>query len=435
MFRAPFRLLSLAAGLLLTAAAARAEAPVQAAATDTVRLALPQAEQQFVDNNFALLAQRFNVSAAEAQILQARLWDNPTISVEQNAYNQFTRKTLDVTRTGNTAVQVQQLFAIAGRRKAAAAVAQQNTLVEQYNLQDLLRTLRYQLRTTFYDLYFKQRSLSVYDRQISEFRRTIGLYEQQLQKGNIALKDVVRLKAFLFDLETERQTLLRDMAQDQADLHVLLRDETPSYLVPQVSLAAIRALSLSQAPGETALADSAQNVRADVKARMAQVQQQQANLRLQHALAAPDLAVGYVYDRAGNYIQNYNAVTLGIAVPVFNRNQGNIRTARAQMEGSQAQLSQQQLQVRQEVYQAYALAQQAEQLSANTDRNTADFDKLIDGIERSYAQRNITIVEFLDFYESYKENLLQRNERSNNRIRAYEQLNYAVGRPVLTPAN
>ena len=122
-----------------------------------------------------------------------------------------------------------------------------------------------------------------------------------------------------------------------------------------------------------------------------------------------------------------------MAVPLFNRNQGNIRTAKVQVEGSNAQLSQKQLQVRQDVYQAYALAQQAEQLSANTDRNTNDFDKLIDGIERSYAQRNITIVEFLDFYESYKENLLQRNERSNNRIRAYEQLNYAVGRPVLTP--
>jgi cobalt-zinc-cadmium efflux system outer membrane protein len=59
---------------------------------------------------------------------------------------------------------------------------------------------------------------------------------------------------------------------------------------------------------------------------------------------------------------------------------------------------------------------------------------LIEGIEQSYARHNITIVEFLDFYESYKENLLQRNERTNNRIRAYEQLNYAVGRVVLTPA-
>lgn len=434
MFRAPLSLLVLAAGLLLTAPSARAAAPgPAAAATDTIRLDLAQAEKQFIDSNFSILAQRFNVSAAEAQILQARLWDNPTISVEQNTYNPQTRRYFDVTKQGNTIIQVQQLFALAGRRKAAAAVAQQNALAEQYNLQDLLRTLRYQLRTTFYDLYFKQQSLRVYDRQISEFRRTIGLYEQQLQKGNIALKDVVRLKAFLFDLETERQTLLRDMTQDQADLHVLLRDETPAFLVPQASVAAIRALSLSQAPAETALADSAQTYRADVKARMAQVQQQQANLRLQHALATPDLAVGYVYDRAGNYIQNYNALTLGVAVPIFNRNQGNIRTAKVQVEGSRAQLSQQQLQVRQDVYQAYSLAQQAEQLSANTDRNTSDFDKLIDGIERSYAQRNITIVEFLDFYESYKENLLQRNERSNNRIRAYEQLNYAVGRPVLTP--
>ncbi|WP_426491121.1 TolC family protein [Hymenobacter sp. 102] len=398
-------------------------------AGDTVRLSLSDAEQRFVQYNLNLLAQRYNVSAAEAQILQAKLWDNPTISLEQNAYNQLTHKTLDVTRTGNTAVQVQQLFALAGRRKAAASVAQQNALVEQFTLQDLLRTLRYQLRSTFYDLYFKQQSVGVYDKEVASFQRTVSLYQGQYDKGNIALKEVIRLKAFLFQLRNERQALLNDIASEQAELRTLMRDTTGAYYLPQADQNRLKALSLTGRT-EAQLIDSAQVNRADLKARQAAVQQQTQNLRLQRALATPDLAVGYVYDRAGNYIQNYNALTLGVAVPIFNRNQGNIRTAQNQMEVSKAQLGQQQLQVQNDVQEAWRLARQNDQLYQGTDRETSDFDRLMKGIDESYAKRNLTVVEFLDFYESYKNNLVQLNNLRANRVRAFEQLNYAVGRPV-----
>ncbi len=300
-------LLLMTALLLSFLARPAAAAPFGA---DTMRLTLPEAEQRFAQNNLLLLAQRYNVSAAEAQIRQARLWDNPTFSIEQNAYNQFTHRTLDVTRQGNTALQVQQLFALAGRRKAATAAAQQNALVEQYSFEDLLRTLRFQLRSTFYDLYFKQQSVGVYDQEVASFQRTVNLYQGQYDKGNIALKEVIRLKAFLFQLRNERQALLSDIASQQADLRILLRDTTGAYYRPTADAAQLKALTLTGRT-EQQLIDSAQVNRADLKARQAAVQQQTQNLRLQRALATPDLAVGYVYDRAGNYIQNYNALSAG----------------------------------------------------------------------------------------------------------------------------
>ncbi|TGD82330.1 TolC family protein [Hymenobacter wooponensis] len=417
---------ALTALLLLGSTTQTKAAPLSA---DTVRLTLTEAEQRFTQNNLNLLAQRYNVSAAQAQILQAKLWDNPTISLEQNTYNPQTHRVLDVTKTGNSIVQVQQLFAIAGRRKAATNVAQQNTLVEQFNFEDLLRTLRYQLRSTYYDLYYKQQSVGVYDKEVASFQRTVNLYQGQYDKGNIALKEVIRLKAFLFQLRNERQALLNDIASEQADLRILMRDTSGAYYIPTADQQRLKALTLTGRTEEQ-LIDSAQVNRADLKARQATVQQQTQNLRYQRALATPDLAVGYVYDRAGNYIQNYNAVTLGIAVPIFNRNQGNIRSAQNQIEVSKAQLSQQQLVVQNDVQEAWRQARQTDQLFQSADRETGDFDRLMKGIDESYAKRNLTIVEFLDFYESYKNNLVQLNDLRASRVRAFEQLNYAVGRPV-----
>ena len=52
------------------------------------------------------------------------------------------------------------------------------------------------------------------------------------------------------------------------------------------------------------------------------------------------------------------------------------------------------------------------------------------GIEQSYAKRLLSVVEYLDFFESYKNNLVQRKTLRANRVRAFEQLNFAVGKPI-----
>lgn len=430
-----FFLYSLLICYLVAAPKARAQAvavsPLAPAPADTLRLTLLDAERQFGQRNLAALAQSYNVSIAQAQAVQARIIDNPTLYVEQDVLNRrIGRPEVPAGTAGNEAiVTVQQLFSIAGRRRAAGRAAQAAAVVEQYNLQDLLRNLRYQLRTTFYDVYFKQQTLKVYDTEVASLQRTVALYQAQYEKGNIALKDVIRLKAFLFTLESERLSLRNEVAGQQADLHVLLRDSTNAEYRPAVDARRVRALSLANYP-EPQLADSALVRRADLLARQADVQRTNLNLRYQRTLAAPDLALGYTYDHAGSYINNYNALTVGVAVPVFNRNQGNIQVAKAQQAQSQALLVQQQLTVRRDVHQAYVQAQQADALYQNTDRDTAPFARLMNGIEQSYAKRVLGIVEYLDFYEAYKNNVAQINSLRASRMRAFEGVNLAVGRPI-----
>jgi cobalt-zinc-cadmium efflux system outer membrane protein len=416
--------------------AAHAQTPLMVGSmplsVDTVRLTLPDAEQRFVQNNLQVLAQRYNITAAQALAIQARLIDNPTILVDQNALQQSIHRqdavgnNPDMNRN-QVAIQVQQLFSLAGRRRAAGRTQQQAAVVEAFNLEDLVRTLRFQLRTTFYDIYFRHLTLRVYDGEIPQLRHTVDLYQGQFEKGNIALKEVIRLKAFLFTLETERLGLITDQANAQADLHILLRDSTRSAYQPAVDSRRVQELSLAPYP-EQQLVDTALVRRADLLSRRAEVQRQELNLRLQRAVATPDLAVGYSYDRFGSYFNNYNSLTLGIAVPIFNRNQGNIAAAKAQISNAQAQAAQQQLVVRRDVQEAYQIAQRQDDLYQHTSRDTTPFSRLIDNIEQSYTKRLISIVEYLDFYEAYKNNVLQINTLRANRMRAFESVNMATGR-------
>src|SRR5437868_12509978 len=57
-----------------------------ACAQDSV-LTLVQAKERLLKKNFYLLAAYYEISQAEAQVAQARLWYNPTVSWNQEAYN------------------------------------------------------------------------------------------------------------------------------------------------------------------------------------------------------------------------------------------------------------------------------------------------------------------------------------------------------------
>jgi outer membrane protein, heavy metal efflux system len=180
-----------------------------------------------------------------------------------------------------------------------------------------------------------------------------------------------------------------------------------------------------------ALIDLAQANRFDLKAYEAGTRYAKQNLSLQKAMAVPDVRLGATYDRNGSYVQNYYGVSMQIDLPVLNRNQGNIRAAKSQVQASTAAFQNYQVQVEKDVWQAYNKSLQADKLFRGLDKQySSNFDRLIDGINLSYQKRNISLLEFVDFYESYKNSVLQINQLQRDRIISIEELNYATGKNV-----
>lgn len=65
------------------------------------------------------------------------------------------------------------------------------------------------------------------------------------------------------------------------------------------------------------------------------------------------------------------------------------------------------------------------------------FDKeqqhLIEEVAINFQKKNLTMLEFLDFYESYKQNVLQLNQLRFNKMSALEQLNFSIGKIFFNP--
>jgi cobalt-zinc-cadmium efflux system outer membrane protein len=117
---------------------------------------------------------------------------------------------------------------------------------------------------------------------------------------------------------------------------------------------------------------------------------------------------------------------------VFNRNQGNIRSAISDIEAGKYKLQGMEYRVKADVLESYASALETNNLYNKFDNKfTTDLDRLMEEMLSNYEKKNISLIEFLDYYDAYKQNAVQVNNLLYNRVIAFENINYSVGKDVL----
>ena len=410
--------------VLLQIASVAAGVPVfafaQTPASDTLKLTVRQAEDQFIKNNLSLIVARYNIDNASAQIITARLFQNPDFSFSNGIHasgvpNAFSEQSASVS----------QLFYTAGKRNKNIQLAKIGVEQAKYQFFDLLRTLKFTLRNDFYTIYYNEQSAKVYNEEITSLSKTLGVFREQYTKGNIAQKEVLRIQSQLYSLQTEYNSLLAGIDTTESELKLLIKVSPKTYVEPGVisdSKEMVSQVAYQQ------LLDSAYLNRYDLRYSKATVDYSDMNLKLQKATAIPDVSLSFNYDKLGSYGNNFMSAGIAFSLPFFNRNQGAIKQAHIAVDQSKVQLQSQQDQVESDVATNYKGALRLEQLYNSFDPQFKDdFTHLIQEVFKNYEKRNISMLEFLDFYDSYKTNTLQMNNLQLNRVLSLEQLNYATG--------
>lgn len=393
---------------------------------NTVKLSLEDAVGRFTTCNLSLIAERYNIDMAEAEVIQAKLFDNPVISLEQNIYNRNNGKYFDVGREGEAVVEIEQLIYIAGQRNKRVRLEKINKEMAVYQFEEVLRTLRGELKSKFIDLYYTQKSVSVYDREIGYLSTLLNVYKEQSAKGNVSLLEKSRVQALLLSLQQERNDLSNELVTLQGDLRLLLGLKSSELLEPLFDESVLEHIDLDKLP--FAELSARLSVRPDQKLAEAGIRASEADVRLQKSLAFPEVSLKGAYDRAGNFCNNYFAIGLSVSVPIFNRNQGNIKSARLSVLQNNSRAELVRRQADNELFACYTKLEKALQLYRSSDYELErDFNRIIEGVNTGFQKRNISLLEFIDYYQAYKETCLQLYNIKKNVLQAVENLNTVVG--------
>lgn len=391
-----------------------------------ISLTLQEAERRFSAHNLVLIAERYRIDIAEAQVLQARLYENPVISFEQNVYNRLNGRYLDFGKSGESIVEVEQLIYIAGQRNKRVRLEKVNKEMAVYQFEEVMRALRGDLKEKFVELHFSRKSERIYDREIESLTHLLDVFKVQNEKGNISLLEKARIEALLLFLRQERNDIVNKAISLQGELKLLLGLPMEDTLEPLFDESLVSRIDITTVSFSELTAHLYE--RPDLKWARSSIKASEADVRLQCSLAFPEVSVKGVYDKAGNFINDYFALGLSVSLPVFNRNQGNIKAAKISVIQYTRKEEYVRKQAENELFTSYARLEQAIRLyhSSNYELET-DFKTIIDGVNLNFQKRNISLLEFIDYYETYKSTCLQLYQTQKEVLLALENVNTVTG--------
>jgi outer membrane protein, heavy metal efflux system len=388
------------------------------------QMSLLDCEEAFQKNNLQLLAEQYNINMADADILQAKIWELPQLSGQINAYNPENNKVFDMGHSKGA--QVTQLIYMGGKKKNEIAFAKSNKELAQLQFSQLMVDLKSQLRTTYFNLYYEKLKLENTNKQLGYMNDLLSAYRIQAAKGNVSLKDEVRLQSIVIQLNNDKLGINKNILDFEQNLKVLtgITDD----IEPQLSDTEAKNILDAQPFGnaEEMKAKALEN-NADYQYYSKLIDNSKLYAQWQKSLNVPDLNVGAGWDQNGGTFKNEVNLMVGIPLPLWKSNQGNVEKANFAIQQNQKNADYQKLNLETKVQSAYQTwKNQYDELSEIKSTDLNNLDLVYNGMLKNFRNGNVSLIEFTDFMESYRQSALQIYDMKNGIIQAAEQLNQLV---------
>jgi len=404
--------------------------------TDTLQLTRVQSEAILLANSLSIVAEKLQIDQAEALRWQAELWPNPNFSIDEvNLWTTSGHEEMPpfwgkFGRNQQVSAALEQLIQTAGKRRKLVALEQVSVEQAEHYFRDFLRGLKGSFRTTMTELQYLQSSRRYHQRQLASISELTDAMQRQVELNNLGKADYIRLKAAQLELKKHLMELDKELVEKNHSLTLLLNIPSHVYLdlgtegfVPELEplqslqLSDLEAVALEERP-DLQLATLAQRYYTELES-------------YEKAQRTPDLKLKLGYDRGGNFMLDFVGLGASIDLPVFHRNQGNIRHAQLGKTRTELQLSQKRNEVLSQVKTAYFNLMQEVAFYEEIDRGyDEELDALLDNYTANFSSRNISLLVYLDFLEAYldnKETLIGTIKSIQDQI---EELQFLVGRDL-----
>lgn len=400
--------LSAAVVCALTPVSARTQqtSPMRTA-PPSMPLTIEAAVQEAIDHNLTLLAERFNVTVADAAVVTASLRPNPVVTANVVAPQ---RALLDAGITPNEqVVRTDIVLERGGKRERRIDTARLAKSIAELQVLNTTRTLVLDVETAFIDVQLAELNLALARENLSAFDDIVRVNTDRVRTGDLSVVELSRsqLAALQFKNEVRQQetklrvarnrlSTLLDRGPNGDALMVtgdLRRDPAP------VDSDALQRLALARRPDLQALrTDQARSV---------------SDLRLQLANGRVDYTVSGEYHRQEGATVRGNSVGVffSVPIPLFNRNQGEVARAQIQKQQAETRVRALEINVSTEATNAFA-----EYSAARDVLDTIEHQMLAQArdvrttTEYAYRRGEASLIEFLDAVRAFNETMQSYSE-------------------------
>ncbi|MCD9855915.1 TolC family protein [Epilithonimonas sp. JDS] len=388
------------------------------------QMSLQDCELAFQKNNLQVLAAQYNINMADADIMQAKIWELPQISGYVNAYNPEDKRAFDVGRAKGA--EITQLIYLGGKKKNEIQFAKSNKELSQLQFNQLLVDLRSQLRETYYNLIYEQKKQISIDGQLKYMNELLAAYKIQTDKGNISLKDYVRLQSIVIQLNNDKIEINNNILAFQQNMKILTGNS--DNILPNISKLDENDILISQPFGDLEiLKEKALVNNADYLYNLRLIENSKLFAQWQKSLNTPDLNLGAEYDQNSGTFRNEINLKVGIPIPLWKVNKGNVEKAKYAIQQNEKNSEYQKLNLETQVESAYQTwKNQYDQYFELKPVDVENLNTVYNGILKNFRSGNISLMDFTDFLESYRQTVLQIYEMKKQIMISAEQLNQLV---------
>jgi cobalt-zinc-cadmium efflux system outer membrane protein len=397
-------------------------------------LTIDEAVNEAVERNLGLLAERANLSIADAAVVTARLRPNPVLSGSADHLDLLGTGFNEINGAGppEYAVRVDMPFERAHKRELRTELADEGTQLAQAQLADAIRRLRLDVTLAAIDVLEAKAKLKLGEDNLQALERLLQLNERRLTSGAIPELELSRSRVAMLQYRGTVRTAQLALTQSRLKLLPLLGRKPGDDPIDIDDRLGVEPPAAS--PSLTALQEAALTSRPDLVAAQRDQARTQADLRLQVAQGKVDYTVGAEYRRQEgvNGRGNLLGFFVSVPLPVFNRNQGEI--ARAEAAGGKADrtVSAVETDIAGEVASAYAEFDASRQLLAEIERDllkpTTDARA---GTTYMYQAGATSLLDVLDAQRAYNDTMDTYFSAQASYRRAQARLALVVGQEML----
>lgn len=394
---------------------------------------LADLEDHFLKHNYSLIAKKLNINRADAEILQEKLWPNPTLSVgEVNLWANPPVEEMpplfgNYGRTQQITVELEQLIITARKRKKRIDLKNLEKNNSLYEYEELILNLKKELRESFYEIQNTNEQLSVIASQLQLFQNLEQQYARQSQLKNVSRVDYLRIQTEVKSLRNEMVSLQLEQQENLSDLEILT--QIPALSIENLQFRKAELNKSILLPND--IVSTFENANPSFLNQKNSLMMADKSYELAKAERVPDVTLQVNYDRGGNIMQDFIGLGFSVDLPIFNNNKGNIKAAKYVADQESVQISAVKWELESKIKKnIQQLVDLEKALNLYSDEEVAEQNTMIDNYQKQFQNKQVTLLEMIDFLESVRNSKNSQADLQEKYNKTFEEIQYLIGKDL-----